>query len=527
MQDQSASSNKIGLKLPLFLFVAVLIAKIGYVIVESFYNYYVFITTTSANLTQESVEQLNQNGHIISAFGITLLLIPVVFFFIRRFLNKYLYVSILLSSVIIYAAAYSSLEYAIEKIVELNKEKRHDAYYVNVFKYGVLNNIFAYDSFVDSAKVLNNTLDVNDRILFTNTFLLLHADEALITKLKERGKEKVSELYVEMYKKEDYESKFREFEKASKEVADAWNEFNDKRKELRNGIAKLNELTSENGVKKAHADFIDNLQSKYKEYQKGWQSVENKIAEATTPPELSDSKERLQKYFRYQDYDEAKQKYKKSMNDQFGHYIEPKRWLDSSGDVTEAQIKKVVTEEIVKKASSSINIERGLSPKEFLNHVDVKIQISNELKKNGIIIPYEFDYSLTSFKRYYVVPFIKKHNQAESDFYKKLEEKIGKNDLKLNMEWESFVKSRYIREQINTKLKDLSEADQEKIIKAIISKDLGNFKKMIYMPKVIDQVNEMLYSPKDFEDGGKAAKSGDDAIKLLYRECSAFRVSIG
>jgi len=39
---------------------------------------------------------------------------------------------------------YNLLNYAIDSIVESNKEKRHDAYYVNIFKYGILNNIFAY-----------------------------------------------------------------------------------------------------------------------------------------------------------------------------------------------------------------------------------------------------------------------------------------------------------------------------------------------------------------------------------------------
>lgn len=526
VHSQSVSSSKRDLKLPLFLFLAILGAKIAYVIVESFYNYHVFMTTTSADMTRETLENLNQDGHIISAFGITLLLVPFAFFIIRKFLSKYLYVAMLFSSLVIYAAAYNSLEYAIEKIVESNKDTRHDAYYVNGFKFGLLNNLFTYDSFVESTKILSNNLDVNDRIRLTNIFLLLHADKELIDKLKERGKEKVSEFYIDTQKKDDYESKYGEFEKASKEVGDAWNEFNDKRKELREGIAKIDNMLTEASIKKAHRDFINGMQSKYKEYRNGWQNADKKIAEATAPSELKNSKEELQKYFRYQNHSKAQQQYKSSMHSQFGHYVEPKRWLDYNGNVTEAQVKKVITEEIIKKASNSIGIQRGLSEREFANDVDVKIGVAKEFKNKGITIPFDFNYTFESFKKYYVIPLIKKNNEAESDFYKKLEEKIGKNDLKLNMEWEDFVRSKYISDKMSSRLKELDKADKEKIIQAIISKDLGNFRKMIYLPKVVGEVDKKIYAPRDFEDGGRAVEDGDEAIKLLYVPPFALSISI-
>lgn len=526
MLNQSVSNEKRDLKLPLFLFLAILVAKIAYVVVESFYNYHVFMTTTSADMTRETLEALNQDGHIISAFGITLLLIPFAFFVIRKFLNKYISIAMLFASLIIYAAAYKSLEYTIEKIVESNKAKRHDAYYINNFKYGVLNKIFAYDSFVKSAKILNNNIDVNDRILFTNIFLLLHADKELINKLKERGIEKASELYINEYKKDDYESKFSEFKKASEEIGDAWNEFNDKRKELREGIEKIDNMLTEKSIRKAHKDFIDDMLTKYKEYQNGWKNTDKKIAEATTQSKLRDSKEQLQKYFRYKGNSRAEQQYSSSMHSQFGHYVEPRRWLDYNGNVTEAQVKKVIIDEINKKASNSIGVPRDLNEKEFANNIDVKVGISNEFKKKGILIPVSFNYTFESFKKYYVIPLIKKNNQAEADFYKELEAKIGKNDLKISMEWEDFVRSKYIRDKMADRLKDVDNADKEKIIEAIISKDLGNFRKMVYLPKVVEEVNKKKYKPQDFEDGGIAAEDGDDGIKLLYVPPFALSVSI-
>ncbi len=217
------SSN---LKYPLYLFIAILVAKFGYIIIESFYNYHVLTVTTSPSLTKETIEELNTNGHRISAIGITLLLIPFLYLMVKRF-NKNIMIGLLtIMSITTYLVSFEGLNVVVDKIVQENKDKRHDAYYVNIFKYGILNNIFAYNSFIDNNKIQNNTIDVNDRILLTNTFLLLHADKKLISKLKERGKEKVADLYIDRNAKEDYQLKFNQFKDASQEIAILWNKLN-------------------------------------------------------------------------------------------------------------------------------------------------------------------------------------------------------------------------------------------------------------------------------------------------------------
>ncbi|MDQ7061770.1 MAG: hypothetical protein Q9M43_11885 [Sulfurimonas sp.] len=158
------------IKYPLYLFLIILLVKLGYILVESYYNYYVLSVTTSASLTKETIENLNINGHRISAMGITLLLFPFLYFLAKIIFKRFKLITTLLLSVLTYFIAFSSLNMLIDKVVLENKEKRHDAYYVNVFKYGVLNNIFIYDSFVDSKRIENNTMDANDKILLTNTF---------------------------------------------------------------------------------------------------------------------------------------------------------------------------------------------------------------------------------------------------------------------------------------------------------------------------------------------------------------------
>lgn len=58
------------------------------------------------------------------------------------------------------------------------------------------------------------------------------------------------------------------------------------------------------------------------------------------------------------------------------------------------------------------------------------------------------------------------------------------------------------------------------------SKDLANFRKIVYLPKIKDKVSEMMYKENDFNDGNIASQKGDDAIKLLYIPPFALSVSI-
>lgn len=512
------------LKYPFYLFMAILIAKFGYILVESFYNYHVLVTTTSAELSQEAIEALNKNGHRISSVGITLLLVPFFYLLVKKRAEKTIYIFLTVVSIITYLLTYNMLNKAVDYIVESHKEKRHDAYYVNIFKYGILNNIFAYDSFIDSKKVENKTIDVNDRILLTNSFLLLHADEKLIDKLKERGKEAVADIYISRHKKEDYQKNFKAFEDATKQINTLWIEFNNSRNKL---YSELKKYEDEKIIKKAHNDLVSSVKTKYYDYVKLWKDVDKKIEKETTQARLESIGKDLSKYFRYQKYNSAQKQYKEKMNKEFGHYIEPNRWKNSNNDLTYESIKKVITEEILSKAKQqSPNIPKGLNAKQFFNNLEVKIQVSKKLKKEGIKIPVEFDYSYSQFKKYFIIAMTHESNKAPKVFYKKLADKIGKNDLKLDMDEKDFLNSNYIKEQVKQKLNTNNKKDIENIIKAIQSKDLGNFKRFVYLPRVIDEINEMMYKPKDFLDGGKAAQFGDDAIKLLYIPPFALAVSM-
>ena len=503
------------LKYPFYLFLAILVAKLGYIVIESYYNYHVLMVTTDPSLTRESVEELNRNGHRISAIGITLLLIPFLYFIVKQFPRKKMLISLFILSLMTYLLSYQSLNYIVGKIVEINKDKRHDAYYVNVLKYGLLNNIFTYNSFVENTKIVENNINVDDRILLTNSFLLLEADSALINKLKKRGESAVAELYIQEELQEDYNKKFGQFKKASTEISKQWNTFNTKRKKLND---ELESLEDESFIEKSYKELTDSLSDSYMKYNNAWKIVGKRIREETSMWKVSEMKKKLDKYFYFQRHEKAQQQYREEMQTHFGHYVEPQRWKDNNNHVTKEQIIVVIKSEIIEKAKPEMGeLPRGLSIKEFMYHDSIKRQVSTSLRKKDVLIPYDFDYSYKEFHRYFDIMASKKLNTAHKLFYTKLEKKIGNNDLQLNMGWKEYIYSDFIQKKIIKKLKPEKKEDIEKISLALLSKDLANFKKLIYLPPIADKVTSKMYTNVQFQiDGTRAALDGDEAIKLLY-----------
>jgi len=454
------------LKYPIYLFLAIFIAKFGYVVVESAYNYYVLITTTSPNLDKTIMEELNENGHLISSMGITLLFVPFFYLAVKKYNDSVVYTFLIITTFLTFIATYQLLNYTIDKIVESNKEKRYDAYYVNIFKYGILNNIFAYNSFIDSNKVANNSLDVNDRILLTNSFLLLYADKELIAKLKERGKNAVADVYISQYDKVNYDKSFQEFKQLATKVQEIWGSFNNARGSLDKNLKRLE---SEKTIKKHHQTMINTLKEKYKEYSNGAKNLQNEIAKATTQSKLNALKVDLDKYFEYEGYEEARQKYRVKMESKFGHFITPFSWLDN-GYLTTKSIKKRITIEMQNEAKKRTKLPQNMSAKKFFKNMTVKNEVAKELKRDGILIPRNFDYSYRQFKKYYNIMSIKRYNEAPKKFYRKLYAKIGKNDLKLSDSWNRFMRSKFIYSKISQAMPNTSKKDIQILLRLLNQK---------------------------------------------------------
>ena len=510
---------KAKLAYPLWFFIILLSAKIIYIFIESGYNYDILNITTSKNFSKSALESLNNRGHIIASVGFTLFIMPFIYFLAKKSSQKLTILFLGAFSIVTFIVFYFLLNVFVDAIVEKNKDKRYEAYYTNLVKYGMLNDIIYYNSFIDSNKL--NNLDINSKIAITNIVLLLYADKKLIEKFRVKGEDKVIELVLNKYNKDEFQKKYLQFKKFAKKVENWWIEFNNKKEKLQKALEKLN---SKQEKQEAYNKMIKKLKNRYLDYKKNIANYDYMLKEKLSLKNLRAIKQDLDNFFRYKNYKKAKNIYKAKMIENFGHYIEPKEWLDKQGRVTYNSIENVIKKEALKSLKEQLHgLKANLEPKEFFNNIYVKAMVARELKIYGILIPKDFDYSYNSFLKYYNFMANKKGKELIDNFYTKIKEKIGENDLKLNMSWEDFINSEFVE----NKLKDAGIKEIEIYQKILISKELNNFRDTLYLPQAYKVARKkLIYEKEDFYKNKKVAKYGNEAIKLLYIPPLALFLSI-
>lgn len=517
------------LKYPLYLFIALFIAKVGYIVIESFYNYHVLFTTTSVDIiSKEVLEQLNKNGHLISSSGITLLLIPFLYLAVKRITNKeVMYTIFTISSIITFFFSYIMLNKAIDYIVEKNQDKRHDAYYVDLFKFGLLKKHFDYDSFIKIDNIKNEKLTINDRILLTNSFLLLQADEKLIDKLKKRGYERAPEIYIEK-NIDDFNNEFNKFDTLAQEIISGYTKFNDEKKILQNNINNIDKLGDDKEISKHYNELISKIKENYEIYKKSKAKAEKIIKQETSYEKINDIYKKLQYYFNNRNKSSVQKKYDSMMIEKFGKNIDPNRWLDNYERLSMYQIKKVITEEVTSDIPKIGNSERLLSFDEFKNTQKVRDNIYNKLKSEGIIISKQnFDYSKSQFTISYNNMLTTKKNKLYEMFTNGLNKSFGKNDLNTKTTWNEFLYSNYLKNKIKSELKITNEKDFNIVIEIIKSDNRKeSFKNLLYIPKVKTEIDKLFFTKEQFNKDKLAIKVGNEAIKLLYIPPFALAISI-
>lgn len=502
------------LKYPALLFFVLLLTKIAYIVVESQYNYNILDTLTQSSLDTKSIDELNEFGHQISSVGLTLLLIPIFYFLFKRYKTVTMYLLISFSSIVSYMSIKHSLDVLIDTIVERNSDKRYQAYYTNIFKYGVLNGHFSYDSFISTKKISEDALTVEDKVLIINTFLIIYADKSLIEKLLSRGSGKISELYLDMDKDSGYKKSYEDFKNFSSEITKLWARFGEERKKLSN---QMDKLEVESNIKDAHRKMLTEVDSEYDLYKDVTKDIDAKVREETQPIKRLEIERKLKQYYKYKNTKIAQDRYKKTMNEKFGHYIEPDRWCNDFNCPNMQNISIVIREEIEAKAKDKLGgIPSGLSSHRFRKNIHVKAKVAKKLKAKGIYIPQDFDYSYAQFKRYYIFSLSKKKELMITAFYEGMKKELGENDIKLSDSWDEFVMSRFIEKKIKKGKSDFNEQTLKNIQALLISKDIGDFREKVYLPSMQGKIKNQIYTEDDFKNLPEVMKKGDDALKLLY-----------
>lgn len=508
-------------KLVLKTVIVLVLIKCIYILLEYFYNINIFNTASSIKLFNEGiVNQLNENGHRISSIGITLILAPIFYIFIKNIKGVTKTVLYVVIPIIIYFSAYYSLNKIVDVIVEQNKEKRYEAYYLNMFKIGLLHNYFEYDSFIDNEKIKNDTLSEEDKLLFLNTFLLLNAREDFIETLKQKGEPSFANIYIDQHRSV-FDDKYNKYLEFDKEVQSKFKEFNDAKVQLSATLKDMESKYSDSQIQKDFQQMEKEIDSSYSSYSSKSNSAKNKIY---SRDEIEDIYKDLNRYFNNRGKAQAEQTYRKKMNENFGKYINPDRWLGDDGKLSRYKIKEVISEES--------NLNSNVSSKDnFKSSSKVKEKIIAKLKAKGLKnISDNVDYSKYSNFSTLIKNNIELNKKEVIDkFYKELNKKIGKNDLTLQMGWNEFLSSSFLKEIIKDKLDVSKNEDISKIVKVLNSENKEeSFKNNIFVPKLKEdnQINKYLFTKEVFNSDENAIKAGDNAIKLLYVPIFALIVSI-
>lgn len=154
-----------------------------------------------------------------------------------------------------------------------------------------------------------------------------------------------------------------------------------------------------------YAQIRKNLMQKYSEYKSASDSFQTKLRKELS--KVGNYESDLSRYFAYKKHAEAKRRYKESMNENFGHYIEPSRWCLRDKCPDNSTIKNVITEEANKKWYDK---SQGLAPNmtfmQFVQHEkirsEIKHEIQNKVAKNGNtnIKPFYFERGFDTYREW-------------------------------------------------------------------------------------------------------------------------------
>ena len=492
----------------------IIIAKVIYLFVEIYYNTTLIDTINSLESTKESLKYLESLGHNISSVGFTLLVTPFLYLVYKKFIPKATPYILSISMIVLFFSFHAALTSLMDKIIEDNKDKRYSSYYISGFKYGMLNNVFGYESFIPHSHF--NYLNTTDKVILSNIFLLNYIDESIINKLINDGQEQIIDTFIFKNHKHTFRQDQDRFEDEAKKIIDGYNSYIDKSRELNRNFAKVDNATVLNAE---YRDFTGKLRTKYAEYEK--KVIKFEKSTTLSEKQIDTTYEDLSKYFKYQSYSKAQRQYKEKMNAQFGHYIDPDRWCSGGYCPTRNAIENVVYEEGYKKFKKrSGGIPADLSQRGFYKYPKVKKKVIKELRSKGLMVSNYFNYSKKQFAKAYKVKVNKEFKLAKKRFLKELKAQTGKK-MRFGLNYKQFVY--YFKSDFT---KRYGKKDGIILYNMVKRKDTTNFYETFYKPKIKrEHLREYLLSKKDFQTR-KYAQKGDNSIKHLYIPPFAIAMSL-
>ena len=500
-----------------FLFF-IIVSKLVYLVFEAYYNGHLIEIVSNPNISIDIFKNIEQLGHNISAIGITLLLTPFAYLIIKKIVqNKsiIIFVSVSIFMVISFFSFQSLLTKVMDDLVKSNSDKRYSSYYISIFKYGMLNNYMGYETFIPKDRLVNPTIE--DRIMISNMFLLTLVDSSLTDKLINKGGNIFTDLVIKKYSWDHYKKHEESFNNKIEDIHKIYNEYIDKSKKINTEFKKVDNREM---MQVSYRDFISTIKSKYHQYDND--VIEYKDALYPSSSKINEYNINLRKYFRYSKYSKAQRKYRQSMINNFGKYIEPSRWLPKNAKYpNNKSIRKVIFEEVNKKwYDKSHGIPPNLSEIQFYRNYIVKRKIIKELRNKGLNVSNSFDYSKKLYFNAYQKKVDMEFKKTKLKFIKEFEKTSGKR-FKFGLTYKQFLK--YFK---NDFIKKYDKKFGIILYDLVANNETDKFYKRFYLPYFKEKkLSDYLLSKEDMNTKKNKLK-GDTAIKLLYIPPFAIAVSI-
>jgi len=468
-ENSLLQQNKI-LGFSIAFLIVLLVIKFLYVLTETVYNSIVLDGIASSTLTIEQLTNIEKMGHLVSSVGFIILILPFIYKLSYYFTLKDIkggmlrLIFMLILAFFLFLITFRVFETLMETLVERASNQRHNAYYITMLKQGILNDVISYSTLIDpkeseKVKSENNNFSIEDKVILLNLYLLLFSEENVVEKMIEKGVNNIYRLKLGEYIKKDYPLQEENVLRLANRVRFFWKKYNELKIEANQ---KITNAKDEAAILKTYESFMSTLSDDYTNYQLEQERIAHKISFSLQGKNSKDSS---------------------SIKDE---------WLKSVGDI-----------------SMHLN-----SFEEYLTDFRIKKMIIENAQENlGIALGYEFDYSLESFTKYYLNSYEAVADAIIKNSVKKALNRFGIKDVKLNLDWNTFVEQPFIMELLKKRISD--DEIRGHVIKLVQERNITHFYDHIYLPKVEELFKQSIYvTQKQFED--EKRELGDSAIKSLY-----------
>ncbi len=495
-------------KMGFYFMLSLIIAKLVYLGFESYYNGFVIDVVTSTHVDKALLERLESFGNRVSSTGITLLLIPLYYLVAKKFLEFHkgvLAIVVVLLSVSTYFGIHKGLNKAVYEIVQQNKDKRYESYYIELFKYGMLTGKLGYSTFIPKENL--EELSIYDKVMISNLFLLTQIDKELIKKFVQRGKESFFDIYIHKYFEEDYNEARYRFEDMALRIQENWDIYSD-------GIDKINRefsrIDSPEQLNEKYEKFTKQIKREYTKYRINVRQYTN-ILNAN----LANSKELnldLIDYFAQDNSNMSKDEYEAIMQKYFQRHIDPQRWCEGTACPSTRRVLKVIEEETRAQWDAEHDkLPLNLSQKQYFKHPVVRQKVIDQLRKEGMAVKSTFNYSKKDYIAGYMKTVDNLFQVKKRKFQDEFAKKTGIKNIRIGLSFNEFAALYKKEVMLQYEEKKYSQIMYQMILEG----DLTGFYNRLYKPMLREKYYDQAFpEEKDFDI--KLAEYGDTAIKMLY-----------